>query len=134
AGDVSILGREEDELYWKLIRHSFPVGIFPYRGASICWLRSEIPAGDDPVASELAWVGKFLAEVSRTVRLRPDDRLVLLWDDPDYRTLVLSLALLERYVDDLRSISSHMYVLPPECNWAMCFRIEGDMGFGYRPD
>lgn len=125
AGDVIVLSPELDAELCEVIRQGFP-SCFPYEGAVLLWTA---PSGDsDDLESKVKQ--SFLSEVARVAGLNPAQGVQVQWDAASAPALRMPMAILQEYLDEL-DLPAHLYIVALDGSWCVCFRFEGEMGFGY---
>ncbi len=131
SGEIALCPPEEEEKYCHLIRTYFSLRSFPYPQASVLRLADSHTQRE----SAIEWAKRaalFLEEVAPIAKLKATVRVGVVWDDANYPILWLPFDLVMRYLEDLLWMPPHMYIFPPDVSWAICFRMEGDMGFGFK--
>lgn len=118
---------EDAEYYTKELIQGFSP-YFPYEGASIYQDGNPNP---DPYFPYFEFARKFFEQVVKEVGLNETDFLVVVGDNAMDVALSLPLELVRRYLDDLLNMPQHAYIVPRDVAWCLCYRMEGDMGFGF---
>jgi hypothetical protein len=106
---------------------------YPASGSKIDWDR--VPGSIERVEEEEALQAEqftaFFDEVIQKFRLAGD--VVYVGDSATDFALMGSLGCMREVLPELLAIPQHHYLIGPESSWCLCFTMEGDMGFGFRP-
>jgi hypothetical protein len=130
SGDLEVCTPEEEEAFADGIRRCVPA-YFPYVGAELYRGRAAVSGGPPQPADPLGNAAAFLESAMRAAGVEGDARLTLLWDDVGYRALRVRARTLLGALAELLSQPAHLYVVPEDLSWCVCFRFEGDMGFTF---
>lgn len=109
------------------IRATFSTS-FPYKGAIIL-LSTDDNEEEDSSFDSLA--KRLWREVRDAAKVEAGQGLYVLWDEYSYRSVQLQAHTVEKHLSDLIALPPHMYIIPEDVSWCICFRMEGDMGFGF---
>jgi hypothetical protein len=106
---------------------------YPANGSKIDW--SQIPGSIERVEENKSLQVKqfirFFNEVIQKFNL--SGNVVYIGDNATDFALVGSLECMMGVVSELLTIPQHHYFVGPDSSWCICFTMEGDMGFGFRP-
>lgn len=106
---------------------------YPACGSKIDW--GQVPGSIERVEEEEALqaeqFAKFFEEVVQRFRLSGD--VVYVGDSATDFALGGSLESMREMLPELLTVPQHHYLIGPDFSWCVCFTMEGDMGFGFRP-
>ena len=106
---------------------------YPASGSKIDWDR--VPGSVERVEEEESLQAEqftaFFDEIVQKFRLAGD--VVYVGDSATDFALTGSLECMREVLPELLAIPQHHYMIGPESSWCLCFTMEGDMGFGFRP-
>jgi len=106
---------------------------YPASGSKIDWGRvpGSIERVEEEEALQAEQFAKFLDEVIQKFRLSGD--VVYVGDSATDFALAGSLECMRKVLPELLAVPQHHYLVGPDSSWCVCFTMEGDMGFGFRP-
>ncbi|AOZ04640.1 hypothetical protein [Cupriavidus malaysiensis] len=106
---------------------------YPALGSRVDWalVPNSIERVEEDESLQAEQFVKFFDEVVRTFGLCGD--AVYLGDSATDFALSGSLECLREMFPELLAIPQHHYLVGPDSSWCLCFTMEGDMGFGFRP-
>ncbi|MDF0584160.1 hypothetical protein [Bradyrhizobium yuanmingense] len=106
---------------------------YPAGGSKIDWGRvpGSIERVEEDEALQVEQFAKFFDEVIQTFRLSGD--VVYVGDSATDFALTGSLECMREVLPELLAVPQHHYIVGPDSSWCVCFTMEGDMGFGFRP-
>ena len=106
---------------------------FPASGSKIDW--SRVPNSIQRCASDegdqLIIYAAFFDEIGRKFQLSGE--VVYVGDSATDFSLTGELNFLRGALPSIFSVPQHHYFIEPEAAWCMCFTMEGDMAFGFKP-
>ena len=115
---------EEDGLVAEFSR-KFP-STFPHEGSAVY-----VPAGPRGQWDDYIMRAKKLLKDAVEISGRScNEEIAVLWDQNGYPALSVPASLLIAHLDLFVSMPPHMYVIPFDVTWCVCYRMEGDMGYG----
>lgn len=106
---------------------------YPVSGSKIDWgrLPGSIERVEEDEAIQAEQFTAFFDEVIQKFRLAGD--VVYVGDSATDFALTGSVGCMRDVLPELLAIPQHHYLIGPESSWCLCFTMEGDMGFGFRP-
>lgn len=109
------------------------MGAYPVSGSKIDWgsVPGSIERTEEDKALQLNQFLAFFDEVAQKAGLLGD--VVYVGDSATDFALVGSIECIREALSELLVIPQHHYLIGSDSSWCMCFTMEGDMGFGFRP-
>jgi hypothetical protein len=106
---------------------------YPASGSKIDWGRvpGSIERVEEDEVLQAEQFAKFFDEVVQKFRLSGD--VVYVGDSATDFALAGSLECMREVLPELLALPQHHYLVGPDSSWCVCFTMEGDMGFGFRP-
>lgn len=106
---------------------------YPTKGSKIDW--SRVPdAVERTEQNETLQLEQFIAFFDELVQgAGLAGEVIYVGDSATDFALVGSVECMRKALSELLAIPQHHYLIGSECSWCMCFTMEGDMGFGFRP-
>ena len=106
---------------------------YPARGSKIDWGR--VPGAVERLEEERSFqverFAKFFDEMVQKFRLSGD--IIYVGDSATDFALAGPVECMREVFPELFAIPQHHYLVGPDSSWCVCFTMEGDMGFGFRP-
>ena len=106
---------------------------YPIDGSKVDWdlVPGSIERVEHDEALQAGQFAAFFDEIAQRFRLEGD--VVYVGDSATDFALAGSLQAMREVLPELLMIPQHHYFVGPESSWCLCFTMEGDMGFGFRP-
>lgn len=107
---------------------------FPFAGSSINW--AKVPGSVDEESSSDDYflsARSFLDRIIGRIRLKEGATVVVVGDSAMGVALFLPIEAVQKHLEDFLIMPQHTYIVPPDVSWCICFRMEGDMSFGFTP-
>lgn len=107
---------------------------FPFIGSSIDWAKVPYSIDDNADAEDyFSSATSFLERITNRMGFNDSDAIIVVGDSAMEVALSLSLETLKRHLEDFLILPQHTYIVSPDVSWCVCFRMEGNMSFGFRP-
>lgn len=106
---------------------------YPASGSKIDWDR--VPGSIERVEEDESLQSErftaFFDEIVQRFRLAGD--VVYVGDSATDFALAGSVECMRDALPETLAIPQHHYLIGPDSSWCLCFTMEGNMGFGFRP-
>ena len=107
---------------------------FPFIGSSINW--AKVPNSVDEKADAEDYfpsATSFIERITARMGFNDSDTIIVVGDSAMELALSLSLGTFKGHLEDFLIMPQHTYIVSPDVSWCACFRMEGNMSFGFRP-
>jgi hypothetical protein len=106
---------------------------YPVYGSKIDWGRvpSSVERIEEEVGVQIEQFIKFFDEMAEKFCLSGD--VVYVGDSATDFALKGEVKFIRKALPEILTVPQHHYFIGPNSSWVICFTMEGDMGFGFRP-